>query len=379
MIRFIHTADWQLGMTRHFLSAEEQGRYAEARLDAVRAIASLAHATKCDFVVVSGDVFESNQSDRHVVARALDAMDVFDVPVFLLPGNHDPLTAAGSVWDSPTFLSKCPENVVVLRENEPISVPGCDAEVVGALWTTKHPLEDIVAVAASKLPPGGPVRVLVGHGAVDEGNPDPNNPALIRLGDAERIVDEHRVHYVALGDRHSMTDVGRTGRIWYSGTPLVTDYDEVDSNHVLVVELDGSGIHVEPRSVGDWQFLQQRFSVNNDADVDSVADWLERLGPAKRHSVVRISFVGTVDLATKAHLDEVLDHNKDLLAALEMWDRRTDLAVLPSDTDFADLGLGGFVSKTIDELRARAQGGGSESRVAQDALGLLFRLARSRR
>jgi len=378
VVRFIHSADWQLGMTRHFLSAEERGRYAEARLDAVRAIASLAHAMECQFVVVSGDVFESNQSDRQVVARALDAMNGFDVPVFLLPGNHDPLTAAGSVWDSPTFVSKCPENVVVLRENEPIRVPGCDAEVVGAPWTTKHPLEDLVAAAASKLHPGGPVRVIVGHGAVDEGSRDPTNPALIRLSDAERVVKEHQAHYIALGDRHSVTDVGRTGRIWYSGTPLVTDYNEVEPNHVLIVELDGGGVHVEPRRVGDWRFLEQRFTVNNDSDVNSVAEWLEGLGPARRHCVVKLGFVGTVDLATKAHLDEVLD-SQDLLAALEIWDLRTDLAVLPSDTDFAELGLGGFVSTTIDELRSLAQGDGPESSVAQDALSLLFRLARSRR
>ena len=377
MIRFIHTADWQLGMTRHFLSAEERGRYDEARLDAVRAIGRLAHDTQCNFVVVSGDVFESNQSDRQVVARALDAMDSFDIPVFLLPGNHDPLTAAGSVWDSPTFVSKCPKNVVVVRESEPIQVRGCDAEVVGAPWRTKRPLEDLVATAASKLHAGGPVRVLIGHGAVDEGIRDSDNPALIRLPDAERLVEVHQVQYIALGDRHSVTEVGKTGRIWYSGTPLVTDYNEVEPNQVLVVELDGGNVHVEAHRVGEWQFLEKQFAVNNDSDVDDVAEWLESLGPARRHCVVKLGFVGTVDLTTKAHLDEVLE-SQDLLAALETWDLRTDLVVLPSDTDFADLGLGGFVSTTVDELRSLAQGDGPGSTVAQDALGLLFRLARAR-
>ena len=92
---------------------------------------------------------------------------------------------------------------------------------------------------------------------------------------------------------------------------------------------------------------------------------------------MKLGFVGTVDLTTKARLDEVLE-SQDLLAALETWDLRTDLAVLPSDTDFADLGLGGFVSKTVDELRSLAQGDGADAIGAQDALSLLFRLARSR-
>ena len=93
MARFIHTGDWQLGMTRHFLSSEAQARYSEARLEAVKAIAKLARDEECSFVVVSGDVFESNHLARSVVVRALDAMAGFDMPLYLLPGNHDPIDA----------------------------------------------------------------------------------------------------------------------------------------------------------------------------------------------------------------------------------------------------------------------------------------------
>ncbi|MHB1975279.1 MAG: metallophosphoesterase family protein, partial [Acidimicrobiales bacterium] len=84
-MRFIHTADWQLGMTRHFLSDEAQARYSEARLEAIVSIAGLARSEGCSFVVVGGDVFESNLLDRQVVVRSLDAMRSFDVPVYLLP------------------------------------------------------------------------------------------------------------------------------------------------------------------------------------------------------------------------------------------------------------------------------------------------------
>ena len=100
MVRFIHTGDWQLGMTRHFLPSDAQARYSEARLDAVRAIAKLAQEERCSFVVVCGDVFDSNHLDRQVVVRALDAMSSFDVPLYVLPGNHDPANAA-SVYSSP--------------------------------------------------------------------------------------------------------------------------------------------------------------------------------------------------------------------------------------------------------------------------------------
>ena len=74
MTRFLHSADWQLGMTRHFLGAEAQARFTAARLEAVVAIGALAAAEGCGFVVVCGDVFETNHVERQVVVRALEAL-----------------------------------------------------------------------------------------------------------------------------------------------------------------------------------------------------------------------------------------------------------------------------------------------------------------
>ena len=49
-----------------------------------------------------GDVFESSQIERRTLARALEAIASIPVPVYLLPGNHDPLDAA-SVYHSAVF------------------------------------------------------------------------------------------------------------------------------------------------------------------------------------------------------------------------------------------------------------------------------------
>ncbi len=101
-MRFVHTADWQLGMTRRFLGAgrpgqaagEAQARFAQARLDAVAALGRVAADEGAAFVVVCGDVFESNLVGPDVVGRACEALRTFTVPVLLLPGNHDPADAA---------------------------------------------------------------------------------------------------------------------------------------------------------------------------------------------------------------------------------------------------------------------------------------------
>jgi DNA repair exonuclease SbcCD nuclease subunit len=374
MTKFLHTADWQLGMTRQFLSVEEQARYSQGQLDVVRRIASLAKSEGCAFVVVAGDVFESNQLDRKVLARALDAMAAFDVPVYLLPANHDPANAA-SIYLSDVFVQRCPNNVTVLQDCEPIDVPGAGVEVVGAPWDSKHPLEDLVQRACGALDgDGAGVRILVAHGAVDTLSPDASDPALIDQKAAEAAVGSGTIQYLALGDRHSVTEVGSTGRIWYSGAPLVTDYREVDPNEVLVVEVDRETIEVTRHKVGDWAFVTQTFDVNGRDDVEAVATWLSNI-ESKDKTVVKLSFVGTISLRDKAVLDEELEKAGDLFAALDTWERKTELAVLPDESDLQEIGLSGFAAEALTELRQLSDRPDQEGQTAQDALGLLYRLS----
>src|SRR5271163_4196391 len=99
-MRFVHTADWQLGMTRHFLAGEAQPQYSAARRGA------LAAQVGAEFVVVAGDVFEDNQLAPKIISQSLEAMRAIGIPVYLLPGNHDPLDAS-SDYTSALLTAEC--------------------------------------------------------------------------------------------------------------------------------------------------------------------------------------------------------------------------------------------------------------------------------
>jgi DNA repair exonuclease SbcCD nuclease subunit len=134
-MRFVHTADWQLGMTRYFLNGEAQPRYSAARREVVTGLRALADESAAEFVVVAGDVFEHNQLAPRVVSQSLEAIRAIGVPVYLLPGNHDPLDAS-SVYTSALFTAECPDNVTVLDRPGVHRVrPGL--EIVAAPWTSK--------------------------------------------------------------------------------------------------------------------------------------------------------------------------------------------------------------------------------------------------
>ncbi|MFB9377287.1 exonuclease SbcCD subunit D [Kineococcus gynurae] len=372
-MRFVHAADLQLGMTRHFLDADAQPRFTAARTEALARALAVAREAGAEFVVVCGDVLESNAVGPRVLGRALQVMAEGGVPVFLLPGNHDPLDAASPLTSAAV---RDAANVHVLDRAGVHEVrPG--VEIVAAPWTSKHPEGDLVAgaLAAAGDPAPGTVRIVVGHGAVDELSPDREDPARIALAPLEAAIAAGTLHYVALGDRHSTTQVGTSGAVWYSGTPEVTDRRETAPGNVLVVEVsDGVPPKVEEVRVGTWSFPLLAADLEDRADVESLLARLARL-PRPDRTVVTLQLTGSLSLGDNAFLEDELDRAGHLLAGLRVWDRHSDLVVRPEPGEVADLGIGGFADPAIAELGALAGGEGPRARAARDALSLLFRLA----
>ena len=377
-MRFIHTADWQLGMTRHFLEGEAQPRYAAARRDAVAALAGVVAETGAQFVVVAGDVFEHNQLSPEVVGKSLEAMRGIGVPVYLLPGNHDPLDAA-SVYIGAEFTAQCPDNVTVLDRAGVWEVaPGL--QIVAAPWRSKRPTADLTAAVLDNLAADGTARILVAHGAVDVLAPNPDDPALIQMAGLTAALDRGAVHYVALGDKHSRTAVGESGAVWYSGSPEVTNFDhvEADPGHVLILDLDlddaAHPVTVDSRRVGRWRFLTLSRQVDNGRDIADLAVNLDELQDKER-TVVQLALTGTLTVTDRAALDACLDRYAQLFAGLQTWDRRTNIAVMPADDEFENLGIGGFAADAVAELVASASAAGDDAEEARGALALLLRLS----
>ncbi len=370
-IKFIHSSDWQLGMTRAFLSPEAASRFSQARIDAITTLGTLAKQHGAQFIVVAGDVFESNQLSRQTLMRAIDALESLPVPIFLLPGNHDPLDAA-SIFSTKEFIGAS-EQIIVLRDMDPVAVPGvADVEVVGAPWRTKHPSSDLCRDLADALDPADDIiRVAVAHGQVDSLSPDPSRPEVINLANVEQAIQGNRFHYLALGDRHSVTEAGSTGRVRYCGAPVATAFDEVDPNKALLVELEPNGdCRVEVLEVGAWSFIVDERAMNGPDDLTAFENWLNEI-PNKERSAIKVGFQGSINLATAAALDEIMDSKAELFASLRQRQRTTDLAIVPDELDQDSVSLSGYARDTWNELLEMAQ---KDDQVAQDALRLFYRL-----
>ena len=90
---------------------------------------------------------------------------------------------------------------------------------------------------------------------------------------------------MALGDRHSLTKVGNSGRIWYAGTPEPTDYNEVKPGFALVATINEEGVTTKEVNVGRWKFIErEQADLNTKEDIDALRGWLEDLEDKERRN-----------------------------------------------------------------------------------------------
>jgi DNA repair exonuclease SbcCD nuclease subunit len=364
-------------MQAHFLPDEARARFAQDRFAAVERIARIAAEEDCAFVVVAGDVFDSNHVDRRVVAKAVDALAAFSVPVYILPGNHDPIAPSSVYWSEP-WTAHVPDLVTVIDEVVAIPVPGAPGiEVVGDPWPTRARLSDPAAACYENEGGGSErTRVVIAHGVVDELSPQSTDPSLIESGALRHALTDGAIHYAAFGDRHSVTEInGTAGRAWYSGTPVATKQGLQDPNDVLVVTLDAASCEVQRRTVGSWSFRRETRDLNSLADVEALGAWLD-VGDDKATTVMELDLRGAISLSTSARLAAVLDESRLKYASLEERKGQAELVLAPDDGDLADLEVSGYVREALDQLIDEAGDAGPEAIRARDALNLLYRLAR---
>ena len=103
MFRFIHSADWQLG-ARFSQFGAKAPRLREARLATLKRTLELAVKHEADAFLIAGDLFEDNQVDDSLVTTTVDLFRASpSLPIYILPGNHDPYTGRGEAVEPLPF------------------------------------------------------------------------------------------------------------------------------------------------------------------------------------------------------------------------------------------------------------------------------------
>ena len=359
-MRFLHTADWQMGMR-----AAHAGQVAEkvraARIDAARHVLVLARQHQVDFVVLAGDTFEHNALSHNQVQSVADLLAQSPCPVLVLPGNHD-LLEPGSVWQR--SLWRDIGMVSILSEKAPLYLK--NVEILPCPITAKTSTQDPTAW----IQPGGKdrIRIVVAHGCLQTGSFGEDDHPIPLDTPARTQAD-----YVALGHWHSTTIYNR--RIAYSGTHEKTKFGEPDSGNVLLVEIGrpGDEPRIEKLPTGRLRWLPW----GEDAPISAsgeLAQLISRLRALDDPGsiLLELKLSGVLFEEDREHLLTIRKICEDFL-----FSRIDDSNLKPEPrNDNWVLGLSpGPVQETASRLKQMAAKPGRDGEVATQALLQLFHYA----
>jgi DNA repair exonuclease SbcCD nuclease subunit len=348
MFRFIHSADWQLG-SRFVQFSHQASVLREFRIQTLRRALEAAREHSVDAFFVAGDLFEDNQVADALVAAVVRLFAEFpNVPVYLLPGNHDPQSGLDSVWHRKALLSP-PANVHILREAGTIALGDNVYLLASPLHqklSTIDPSLRMVEMAAA-LPPGA-IKIGLTHGALAiEGKHQPND-FPIALHAASRA----GLDYLGLGHWHNWLNEFDGGRILMPGTPEPDQFANVASGYVALVEIAGPGQPLQikqlPVASLSWRSLSFDF-LSADASRATLTAALAELTAKADRTVLRVTLTGTASPADAASVrswlepalapflvGQLVDHTRVALSPVELADlqaRHPILAQVLADVD----------------------------------------------
>jgi predicted phosphodiesterase len=282
-MKFLHTADWQVGMRATQLG-EKGERVRHARLESARRVVEEARREKVDFVLVAGDTFENNGVDRCKIREVAKILGASGCPVYLIPGNHDILTP-GSVWEDASW-GEFP-NLHLLTKPEPVEIDGAILYACPVFASDSR--EDPTAWIH---PDPSKIAIGIAHGSVENAGYEQAMP-IPRDATTLRGLD-----YLALGHFHSKNlyaDTADVFRMAYSGTHEPTGFSERDSGNVLIVEIPcrGEAPQIHTVRTGSLEWLSYRLKIEQPGEIGTLAAKLDRL-PAPERTLVECVLSGTL-------------------------------------------------------------------------------------
>jgi DNA repair exonuclease SbcCD nuclease subunit len=368
-MRFIHTADWQIGKPfRNF--GEKEPVLRQARLAAIESIGRLAVREAAPVVLVAGDLYDSEQPSHRTLLEPLERMRTFaGVSWHILPGNHDPHRDRG-LWHR-LMADGLPGNIHLHLEPKPAEL-GPGAVLLPAPLRRKSEANDLTDWMDRAESAPGLIRLGLAHGSIAGFEPG---------GEASNPVAPDRARragldYLALGDWHRTMRVD--DRTWYSGTPEADRFDSQTAGQVLLIDIAGPGAPpgVRPVRTGAYRWETLAGEVLQESDAADLETRIRAL-PDLPNLLLKLRLKGALDLSARAAFSPRL---AALEAALFWLDADlADVRVRPSLGDLERIDFGGVLREAAEMLKEQAEDpalAAVDRKRAGDALVQLFLLLR---
>ncbi len=383
-MRFIHTADWHIGMPYARIEDQEKRVLVRAaRLETVSRIGKAVREKSASFVLVAGDLFDSNTPSNSTVSRLCHEIGKLSVPVVVIPGNHDS-AGPGTIWQQPFFQKEARDlapNLIVALDAQPVFLDEavilpCPCSQLGPM---ADPLEWLLAKDVFENLPNDLPRIVLAHGSVQEfvsldASGTPGNASLDTI--SLDFIPEGQVDYVALGDWHATKKID--DRTWYCGTHEPDRFPKgegYESGNILLVNVSrGQKPVVEKRHVASLRWHKLEETLSSVSDVRHLSQRINELTKGQvGRDLLRLELSGFLGIGATKELESLMEGWR----AKFLWlDVKKSIELVPEDEEIATLTtrpdplISGVASEILSKMQNPVDE--REKMVAQQALRELY-------
>ena len=376
-IRFLHAADLHLGLRITRFNEEACKRIGEARFKALDRLKAKAAELAVDFVLIAGDLFDDHSVSLTAISER--TFKIFEgkgwnCPVYIIPGNHDPLSPGG-VWEREPWKREQPIlRVHFLRTPEPVAVPEKPVALFPCPLRHRKSLDDPTEWIAKhpRAPGDETIRIGLAHGSLNALPNLPPDDHLIRRDAA----DAYDLDYLALGHWHkpfSHKSADGIVRTAYCGThepmrfpgvsaSLSTGWtaysaDEksdlfADDGHgwanLVTIDAPRAAPRIEPIEIGYLHWISETCDLTSHS-LGELTGRIAALEPASL-TILRLKLTGVLDLEKHAKIDEELRAIVDGRFHVGSRVDADELLGKPNDGELRRLVGDGVLSRVLNQL-----------------------------
>ena len=248
MVKFLHTADWHIGIKLQGKDLLEDQQYV------MNDLISKIDETKPDFLIIAGDLYDRSVPSKEATTLLQELLVKINIecniPIFAISGNHDSRErlAIGEAWFSKhkfylhTRLNQAFDKITIedtdiylLPYFEPFEAREYfeDSTLTTHNSATKRVIDEIYKNIDMNR-----TNILVAHTFVS-GGLETDSEREISVGTVENVAVEifEKFDYVALGHLHNPNAI-KEERIKYSGSPMAYSFSEAtQTKGMRLVEL----------------------------------------------------------------------------------------------------------------------------------------------
>lgn len=366
--RLIHSSDLHLGKPFGRFDSDTASDLRRARLEVIATLANLARTHAADHILLAGDTFDQEAPSPKLLRQAIREMGDAGLHWWILPGNHDSLSA-DLIWQE--FATHAPANIHVLTTPDPVEIEA-GVSLLPAPCPFRHPGRDLTADMATRETPAGSLRIGLAHGPIQDFGSDAPNPEVIPPNRAETA----GLDYLALGDWHGVIQV--SDRFHYAGSPERDGFKHPGHGVCLLVELPGPGVAPKVTQCPTGRYDWQRLSLHLSPAADPLAALHAALptDPASwRKTLIQLDLSGHVTLDQRLALSQEIDRITPEFCALFHTDKALRNEHRPED--LGEIAPAGALRMAAEALKADAMDDDlsrAERDIADAALARLYSL-----